>query len=91
MPETLDTIPSSLCDEVAEVVRKAAKLRVDVALMPESRLVEDLGIDSLDLVGVFLQIQDHFDLIIDDDELIKLAKVSDIARYVRSRRPANAA
>ena len=71
MPETLNV--NALFADVADVVRKSAKLRIDLAIEPDSRLVEDLGIDSLDLVGVFLQIQDHFDILIEDEDLLKLA------------------
>ncbi|GAC1346103.1 MAG: hypothetical protein NVSMB14_09180 [Isosphaeraceae bacterium] len=91
MPDILNAPPSALCDEVVDVVRKAAKLRHDVVIEHDSRLVEDLGIDSLDLVGVFLEIQDHFDVLIDDEDLLKLARVRDIVQYVRSRSSATAA
>ncbi len=80
-----------LLDEVADVVRSAAKIRADVPVAPESHFVDDLAIDSLDLVGVFLQVQDHFDLAIDDDDLPTLLRVSDLARYVAESRAAAAA
>jgi acyl carrier protein len=76
----------SLFAEVVDVIRKAAKIPPRVAITLDSRLVEDLAIDSLDLVGVFLNIQDHFDLAIDDDDVPRLRKVSDLASYVAERR-----
>jgi acyl carrier protein len=80
-----------LVSEVAGLVRKAAKLRPEVAVTAESRLVDDLGIDSLDLVGVFLQVQDHFDVLIDEDDLPRLQRVADLAGYVARLRPHAAA
>ena len=76
--------------EVAEVVRSAAKLGPGVELSADSHLVDDLAIDSLDLVGVFLKLQDHFDLAIDDDDVPTLLRVSDLARYVADHRHAAA-
>ena len=91
MPDILNAPPAALFVEVVGVVRKAAKLRLDVAIEHDSRLVEDLGIDSLDLVGVLIEIQDHFDVLIDDENLLKLARVRDIVQYVRTRSSATAA
>ena len=54
--------------------------------------MEDLAIDSLDLVDVVLQIQDEFDIAIEDDDVPNLRRVADLAMYVaarRGRRPPN--
>ena len=75
--------------EVAKVIRKAAKVPASVAITAESRLVEDLAIDSLDLVGVILQLQDHFDVVIDEDDVPHLCRVADLAAYLAGRRESN--
>ncbi len=77
-----------LLGEVMEVVRIAGKIAPGVPLDPEKRLVDDLGIDSLDLVGVFLDIQDRYDVTIDDEDLPSLRRVLDLAEYVEKRRSA---
>lgn len=77
---------SNLVAEVAETVRTAAKIAPHVAITAESRLVEDLAIDSLDLVGVFLKIQDRFDVMIDDNDVPRLLKVADLVAYVLQQR-----
>lgn len=82
MPDT------SLLGEVIEVVRISGKLRPGVPVDADKRLVDDLGIDSLDLVGVFLSIQDKYDVVIDDDDVPTLLKVSDLAAYVARNRAA---
>ena len=51
-----------------------------------SRLVEDLAIDSLDLVGLILQLQDHFDVVIEEDAVPNLCRVADLAAYLSARR-----
>ncbi len=77
---------ASLLGEVIEVIRDAGKVAPGVAIKPEQRLVDDLGIDSLDLVGVFLSIQDRYDVVIDDDDVPDLRRVVDLAEYVAKNR-----
>lgn len=74
---------ASLSSHLAETVRKVGKVPADRPIEPSTRLVEDLGIDSLDLVAVFLQVQDQFDVVIEDDDVPSLRTVADLATYVR--------
>ena len=82
---------SPLVAEVAQAVRSAARIPAHVPITADSSLVEDLSIDSLDLVGVLLKIQDHFDVVIDDDAVPQLRRISDLAGYVASHRSSAAA
>ena len=75
-------IDSRLVAEVAGIVRQSAKVPPHVRIEAESRLVEDLAIDSLDLVGVLLAVQDHFDIVIDDEVVPSLRRVVDLAEAV---------
>ncbi len=81
----------SLLAQIVGVVRKLARVPRDVPITPETGLVEDLGIDSLDLFAVFVEVQDRFDVIIDLEEMPELHRVGDLAVYVTSRRAAAAA
>lgn len=78
-------IDAQVTAAIALCVRQAARVKPHVAIEPETRLVEDLAIDSLDLVGVYLQIQDEFGVDIDDQDVPGLRTVADLARYVASR------
>jgi acyl carrier protein len=75
-----------LLAEITETVRSATKISPQVLITADTRLVEDLAIDSLDLVGVLVAIQDRFDVAIDDDDVPNLRRVVDLARYVARRR-----
>ena len=59
-----------------------------MAITADSRLLEDLALDSLDLVAVVLQLQDQFAVEIDPDEIPSIQTVGDLAaslhRHVRS-------
>ena len=76
----------TLVAEVAGLVRQAAKVPPRVVIDGESRLVEDLAIDSLDLVGVLLAVQDQFDIAIEDDIVPSLRRIADLAEYVAKNR-----
>jgi len=82
---------STLLADIADSVRFVARIPADVAITGDSLLVEDLAIDSLDLVGIFLRIQDHFDVAINDDDVPSLRRVSDLALYVARHRGSAAA
>jgi acyl carrier protein len=82
---TTTTNHASMIEEVAGLVRKAAKIPARIPVRADSRLVEDLAIDSLDLVGVILQLQDHFDVVIDEDAVPNLCRVADLAAYLAER------
>jgi acyl carrier protein len=77
-----------LTDQVTAIVRKAGRIPCKVAIRPESRLVEDLAIDSLDLVSLVLQFQDEFDVVIDEDAVPNLCRVADIVAYLATSREA---
>lgn len=79
-------IDTTLVAEVSGVVRRAARVPAHVAIHGDSRLVEDLAIDSLDLVGVMLAVQDHFDVVIEDDLVPSLQRIVDLAEYVAKHR-----
>lgn len=82
---------SPLFDSLASLVCSVAKLPASAKVDPESRLVEDLGIDSLDLVAVFVRIQDEYDVVDDDDEMLELRTVGDLVAFVGKRQESAAA
>jgi acyl carrier protein len=75
-------VDSTLLTTVADAVRAAGKVPQGVMIHAETRLVDDLGLDSLDLVGVIMKIEDRFGLQIDVDEVPNFDRVADILAYV---------
>lgn len=47
-----------------------------------SRFIEDLGCDSLDLVELMMALEEEFGCEIPDDEAAKIATVSDAKNYI---------
>ena len=69
--DTLETVQSIL----------AEALKVQPAqLEPEAKL-EDLGVDSLDLIDLIFKIEDRFNLNIKDDSR-KLVTIKDVVAYI---------
>lgn len=50
----------------------------------KSRILEDLGADSLDLVELLMTLEDEFHISISDEEAIKLKTVEDIIKVIEA-------
>ena len=53
---------------------------------PESKFVEDLGADSLDLVELIMAFEDKFGIEISDEEAEKMVTVKDVLDYIDSKK-----
>ncbi len=85
MPE--DLAIDTLVRNVTEVIIAELKLE-DVTVdtfNPEMDLVEELGIDSMDLATIALDLQDEYKIVIDEDDYPKLKTVRLIADYIQER------
>jgi len=49
---------------------------------PESKLIADLALNSLELAEFILMCEEEFKVSIDDDDLKKLVSVNDIVEYL---------
>ena len=77
----------NLIIRIAEIMINELKLE-DVTpetFDPEIDLVDEVGIDSMDLATVALVIQDEYGIRIDEDDYPKLITIRLIADYVEKR------
>ena len=51
-------------------------------ITPETKLIEDLEADSLDLVDLISSIEDEFDIEAEDEVMSSIVTVGDIANYI---------
>lgn len=72
---------SSIQLKVIQVITEQLSLREDDVEL-DSRFVEDLGADSLDIVELVMEIEDEFDMEIPDEEIEKMNTVQDVISYV---------
>jgi acyl carrier protein len=77
MMQTADNIPDHLRTLMA------ARLRAQEAdIVREASLIDDLGADSLDLVGLIMEIEDDFDIDIPDEDAAQIVTVKQLVEYV---------
>lgn len=55
-----------------------------VSINPATTM-KDLGIDSLDLVEMILKVEDKFNLVFEDAELLSLKTIGDVEVLIRSK------
>jgi acyl carrier protein len=71
----------ALLDDVKEVV--VEQLDCDPAEIKEdSKFIEDLGADSLDVVELVMALEEKFDIEIPDEDAEKILTVGDAIKYV---------
>ena len=63
----------------------AEQLKVNPAeIKPESRLMEDLKADSANIMVLIMDMEDQFGITVEDDQIMKLKTVGDVANYIAS-------
>lgn len=73
-----------MMDKVRKMLAEQLNIPVEKVL-PESRVIEDLGADSLDVVEMLMLLEDEFDVTVSDEESVKLSTVSDIVKVIESK------
>lgn len=56
---------------------------------PESKIVEDLGADSLDVVEMLMTLEDEFNVTVSDDEAVNLKTVQQIVDLIDAKSKKN--
>ena len=68
-------------DQVRDMI--ASQLQVDAAsITPESRLVEDLKADSANIMVMILELENQFNIEVEDEVILNLKTVGDVSRYI---------
>ncbi len=77
----------SVEQRVKEII--ADQLGVDIEqIKPESKFVDDLGADSLDVVELIMAFEEEFDVEIPDEDAEKIATVQDVLDYIEQKKGA---
>jgi acyl carrier protein len=64
----------------------AKQLKVDKAkITNNSRLVEDLGADSANVMVLIMDVEDKFNVMVEDDAINTLKTVGDVVAYIESK------
>jgi len=71
-------------ERVKEIIADQLGISVD-QIKPESKFVDDLGADSLDVVELIMAFEEEFGVEIPDEDAEKIATVQDILDYIAQK------
>jgi acyl carrier protein len=73
-----------LFNEVRTVLAKQLRKPEDI-IKPESRIIEDLGADSLNILMLLMTIEEDFGIKVPDEELADFRTVGDVVSFLESQ------
>ncbi len=53
-------------------------------LVDDAKIIDDLGADSLDIVEMFMTLEEEFEITIPDDKVVELKTVGDVISFVKT-------
>lgn len=71
----------AILEEITEVIVEQLSVSPE-AVKLESKIMEDLGADSLDIVELVMALEEKFEVEIPDSEAEKLVTVQDVVNYI---------
>ncbi|PVX61272.1 acyl carrier protein [Paraburkholderia unamae] len=77
-------VKSNVAEKIREILATQYCTTVD-ELRDDTRLVEELGGDSLDRIELVMAVEDEYDIEIPDEDLDKFTTVQSIIEYVQSK------
>ncbi len=72
---------SDLKQRLVELVATQLGVETD-EVVPEARMLDDLGADSLDVVELVMSLEEAFDITVPDEDVETLATVGDMQAYL---------
>ncbi|GAA0178165.1 acyl carrier protein [Clostridium sediminicola] len=73
---------------IFERLRKVVAEQVDIdveEIKLESTFSEDLGIDSLDIFEIVMELEEEFDMEIPTEDLEDMTKIEDLVKYINEK------
>ena len=73
--------------EVFERIRDYLADQLDVEpekITPESDIINDLGLDSLDIVELVMTLEEKWNIVADDEDIKTLKTVADVMKYIEN-------
>ncbi|MDD3472232.1 MAG: acyl carrier protein [Desulfomonilaceae bacterium] len=80
----MDEIEKKVVDLIAEVLVDVNKDNIQL----DSKIVEDLGAESLDIYDMIALLEDEFGMEISDEEVEKIQTVQDVADFIKAQKQA---
>jgi acyl carrier protein len=74
----------TLEEKVIKLVMEQLDVTLDECVL-EASFIDDLGADSLDLVELIMEMEEVFDLEIEDEELEKIRTIKDVVDFLKGK------
>ncbi|MBD5092206.1 MAG: acyl carrier protein [Clostridiales bacterium] len=71
-------------DRVRELIAEQMCLDVN-KVTADSRIIEDIGADSLDVVEMLMTVEEEWGIIVDDEDMRKFSTVASVVEYIESK------
>ena len=71
-------------EKVRKLIAEQLNLKED-CITPNSRIVEDLGADSLDMVEMLMTLEEEFGVSISDEKANELKTIGDIVAFLETK------
>lgn len=81
----MDDLEKKVVDLIAEVLVDVNKENIQL----DSKIVEDLGAESLDIYDMIALLEDEFGMEITDEEVEQIQTVKDVANFIRDHQKAS--
>lgn len=73
-----------ILQRIREII--AEQMCLDIAeVRADSRIIEDIGADSLDVVEMLMSAEAEWDIIVDDDDMRGFTTVESVAKYIEEK------
>ena len=73
-------------DKIKELIVEQLNIDDGAFINLDTNLQEDLDADSLDAVEIIMNIEEEFDIKVDDDELENIKTIGDIVKYIENNK-----
>lgn len=72
-----------MIEKIRNIIASQLNLPMEKVL-PTSKIVEDLGADSLDIVELLMSLEEQFGITLSDDQAAQMKTINDIAQVISS-------
>ncbi|MFA5096800.1 MAG: acyl carrier protein [Candidatus Omnitrophota bacterium] len=73
-------------ETVDEILNQYVQVCKQGVIKPQDRLIEDLGLDSLNLIEICIALEEAFAMCVSDEDMEKLKTVEDVYAYAERQK-----
>lgn len=71
-----------MTEQIIKIIAEQLNI-AEEKIKPESKIVEDLGADSLDIVELLMTLEDEFGISVSDEKAAEMSTIADIEKVIK--------